>query len=210
MRYNKIYYWSPMDNAYVVSVPSLPGCMSDGATVDIALKNTNIIIQDWIEVANELRRPIPPEDPQVLELSDARITDVASYILYRLGKTTTWQLEKLVYYIYSWCLGLYFHPISDACFEDWTNGPVCRELYGTHRGKYYTVKNDYPLNHDFSATEKGFMDSILEVYGDKSPDWLKRQTHMEDPWKKTRGNLPSGKDDNKVIRNELIMAYYHN
>ena len=29
MKYNTIFYYSDIDNAYVTSVPRLPGCMSD-------------------------------------------------------------------------------------------------------------------------------------------------------------------------------------
>ena len=32
MRYELIIYWSKEDHAFLVEVPELPGCMSDGAT----------------------------------------------------------------------------------------------------------------------------------------------------------------------------------
>lgn len=38
---------------------SLPGCMADGATFSEALANAEVVIQEWIETANELGRPIP-------------------------------------------------------------------------------------------------------------------------------------------------------
>jgi predicted RNase H-like HicB family nuclease len=37
----------------------LPGCAADGATYQEALANFEIIIQEWIETATELGRPIP-------------------------------------------------------------------------------------------------------------------------------------------------------
>lgn len=52
-RYTMIISWSEDDQAYIVSVPDLPGCMADGKTPTEAVKNAEIIIQEWIECALE-------------------------------------------------------------------------------------------------------------------------------------------------------------
>ncbi len=54
-----IIYWSDTDNAFIVEVPELPGCMADGATYVEAVKQAEIVIQEWIDTARELNRPIP-------------------------------------------------------------------------------------------------------------------------------------------------------
>lgn len=53
-RYELIIYWSEEDQAFVVEVPELPGCMADGATYQEALANAEVVIQEWIETAREL------------------------------------------------------------------------------------------------------------------------------------------------------------
>jgi predicted RNase H-like HicB family nuclease len=58
-KYEVIIYWSEDDQAYVAEVPELPGCMADGETYQDAIKNAEIVIQEWIETAQKLRRPIP-------------------------------------------------------------------------------------------------------------------------------------------------------
>jgi len=40
-------------------VPELPGCMADGKTYQEALAKAEVIIQEWVETAKELGRPIP-------------------------------------------------------------------------------------------------------------------------------------------------------
>jgi len=40
-------------------VPELPGCMADGKTYQDALANAERIIEEWIETATKLGRPIP-------------------------------------------------------------------------------------------------------------------------------------------------------
>jgi predicted RNase H-like HicB family nuclease len=59
IKYEIIIYWSDADHAFVAEVPELPGCMADGATYEEALANAEVIIQEWIETAKELGRPIP-------------------------------------------------------------------------------------------------------------------------------------------------------
>ena len=59
IRYELIIYWSEQDQAFVVEVPELPGCMADGATYQDALANAEVVIQEWIETAQELGRLVP-------------------------------------------------------------------------------------------------------------------------------------------------------
>jgi predicted RNase H-like HicB family nuclease len=59
MKYEIIIYWSEEDDSFVVEVPELPGCVSDGETYIEALQNVQTVMQEWIETAQELGRPIP-------------------------------------------------------------------------------------------------------------------------------------------------------
>ncbi len=58
-KYEIIIYWSEEDGSFIAEVPELAGCMADGKTYKEALSNAEIIIQEWIEAAKELKRPIP-------------------------------------------------------------------------------------------------------------------------------------------------------
>lgn len=59
IKYELIIYWSKEDQAFVVEVPELPGCMADGETYELAVANVRQVIEEWIETAHELGRPIP-------------------------------------------------------------------------------------------------------------------------------------------------------
>jgi predicted RNase H-like HicB family nuclease len=59
LRYEIILYWSQEDQAFIAEVPELPGCAADGETYQEALHNVEVIMQEWIETAEELGRPIP-------------------------------------------------------------------------------------------------------------------------------------------------------
>jgi len=59
IRYELILYWSDVDQAFIVEVPELPGCTADGETYQEAVQNAEVVIQEWVETARELGRPIP-------------------------------------------------------------------------------------------------------------------------------------------------------
>ncbi|MEG3861852.1 type II toxin-antitoxin system HicB family antitoxin [Microcoleus sp. herbarium12] len=59
MKYKVIIDWSEEDQVFIAEVPELPGCAADGENYQEALQNLEIIMQEWIETANALGRPIP-------------------------------------------------------------------------------------------------------------------------------------------------------
>ena len=58
-KYERIIYWSEEDNAFLVEVPELPGCMADGETVGDAIANAEVVIREWLEIAKERGQEIP-------------------------------------------------------------------------------------------------------------------------------------------------------
>ncbi|MFN0037331.1 MAG: type II toxin-antitoxin system HicB family antitoxin [Saprospiraceae bacterium] len=58
-KFEIIIYWSAADDAFIAEVPELPGCMADGETYQEALSNVELVIQEWIETAQDLGRTIP-------------------------------------------------------------------------------------------------------------------------------------------------------
>ncbi|UYZ63932.1 type II toxin-antitoxin system HicB family antitoxin [Hymenobacter weizhouensis] len=63
--YPVVIFWSAEDQAFLAEVPDLPGCMADGKTQAEALANAAIVIEEWLETARELNRPIPAPRPRL-------------------------------------------------------------------------------------------------------------------------------------------------
>jgi predicted RNase H-like HicB family nuclease len=57
--YEMIIWWSAEDNAYLVDVPELAGCMAHGLTRQQAIKNTEEAIKFWIKTAKDDGWEIP-------------------------------------------------------------------------------------------------------------------------------------------------------
>ena len=57
--YAMIMWYSPEDEAYLVEVPELPGCMADGPTPEQAAQAAQTAIRLWIEAAHKMGRSVP-------------------------------------------------------------------------------------------------------------------------------------------------------
>ena len=60
IKYEIVLYWSEEDQAFIAEVPELAGCAADGCTYQEAVANAEVVIQEWLDTARELGRPIPP------------------------------------------------------------------------------------------------------------------------------------------------------
>ena len=66
IKYELILYWSEVDQSFIVEVPELSGCAADGETYQEAVQNAEVMIQQWIETAQELGRPMPEPKGRLL------------------------------------------------------------------------------------------------------------------------------------------------
>ena len=57
-----VLYPDREDGGWVAEVPSLPGCLSQGATKAEAIENIQDAIASWTEGANAVGLPIPAEN----------------------------------------------------------------------------------------------------------------------------------------------------
>lgn len=63
----KIFIKKGEDNQFIASVPSLPGCHSQGKTIDEARKNIEEAVRGYLKVAKKFGDKIGRDDTQTLE-----------------------------------------------------------------------------------------------------------------------------------------------
>ena len=122
-----------------------------------------------------------------------KVFDVAKYVLEKCGEMSTWKLQKLCYYC-----------------QAWRNGPVCPELYEVLQGRFMISAESFKFGDStkLDADEKESVDVVLKDYGELEPYDLRAITHLEDPWKNARGDLPVDANSDVEIPLESMGAYY--
>ncbi len=138
----------------------------------------------------------------------ANVFDVADYILRKKGLITTWKLQKLVYYCQAWSLAWNGEEMFPEEIEAWANGPVVRELYKVHRGRYEVNSLGRGNADSLSNEQRSTADAVLDFYGDKPSQWLSDLTHMEDPWISARRGMADGVRGNSIISKQSLSDYY--
>ena len=132
----------------------------------------------------------------------AHAKDVAQYIVESAPQQTisAIKLEKLVYYCQAWSLAWTGEPLFEEDIQAWANGPVIPNLYKFHAHRLNISKDDAIGNSsELSENEKSIINNILPTYIDKDHFWLVELIHLEQPWKKARGNCQSGEICTNVI-----------
>jgi uncharacterized phage-associated protein len=140
----------------------------------------------------------------------ATVHDVAKYILTKRGAMSAMKLQKLLYYSQAWSLVWDDRPLFEEKIEAWANGPVVREVYDLHRGRF--LLEDWPKGDVVKLDQDALdtIDGVLTFYADKSAQWLSDLTHSESPWSDARKDLAPGERGDRIITLESMMEYYSN
>lgn len=142
----------------------------------------------------------------------ANVFDVAKYILGNIGEITTMKLQKLCYYSQVISYKEKNKSLFNEDFEAWSNGPVCRELFNIHKGKFYLTGRDIPNNllTNLTDEEKSVINKCIEEYGRHSGAELSSMTHQEEPWLNARKDIKDSQNCNRKISKRIIREYYRN
>lgn len=141
----------------------------------------------------------------------ANVFDVAEYILAKQGEIPAVKLHKLLYYSQAWSLVWDDAPMFESRIEAWKNGPVVRELYRHHRQQFSVgpaAFKGYGDVANVSPKQAATIDAVLDFYGNKTTQWLSDLTHMEDPWRLARKELPNGESSEAEITLASMAEYY--
>lgn len=135
--------------------------------------------------------------------------DIARFILDRRAMTAM-KMEKLVYYSQGWHLARTGTPLFEEPIEAWVNGPVVRELYDQHRGRFSLSAWPNGAPDALSADQRRLVEEILGTYGERSAGWLSQLTHSEEPWRSAREGLPDTARSSAIIDPVTMERYYRN
>lgn len=127
-------------------------------------------------------------------------------------KVSPLKLQKLMYYAQGWTIAYTNHNLFDNDFEAWKHGPVIPQVY--HKYKtfgYNRIPNEFNISiEDLNLKQIQFkiLEWVWDKYSKYEAKFLEDLTHMEYPWRLTRGDLPSDANCDWVIEKEKIEEFF--
>ncbi len=143
------------------------------------------------------------------------IYEIARYFLSKNPFLTVKQVQKLVYYAYSWYIvnnntdrNSIINRLCAEHPEAWVHGPVFYDLYEemTYRRQYFEQDRKIDLN----INTKSFLDIIYNVYGKYTGNQLEDMTHNEAPWIIARSGLAPNERSRRQLDDAQIYEYFAN
>lgn len=71
IKYEIRIFWSKEDNSYIGEIPELEGCIADGNTPEMTLKNLEEVYELWMDSAKKYNSIIPKVKPSKKKLKVA-------------------------------------------------------------------------------------------------------------------------------------------
>jgi uncharacterized phage-associated protein len=140
----------------------------------------------------------------------SKIDIVSDYMLCKCGDVTPLTLQKALYYVQ----GFFFAFKGEFLFEDdcqaWVHGPAYPKIYERYRSNGYEPidGDDVCDESELTTFEKAIVDSVIRNFCCYSGKVLESFTHSEEPWLKSRGDLPAAVASNEPISKVLIGKYF--
>lgn len=122
---------------------------------------------------------------------------------------TNLKLQKLLYYVQGWYLGLHGEPAFNEELEAWVHGPVEPGVYRAFREHRWSPiivdRESWPELH---AKLREHVALVLGAYGEDPAYALERRTHLEDPWLRARGGIPRDQESTAVISKASMQKFF--
>jgi len=146
------------------------------------------------------------------------VNRVADYFIYKSQydsninfTITPLKLQKLLYYSQAWTLALTGESLFEDDIQAWVHGPVIRSIYDKYKKYGYNqIRKEIKSESNFDSRINAILEFVWSSYGHMDAKELEKQTHSEEPWITTRGDLPPTVSSNKVIKHCLMESYYKN
>ena len=140
-------------------------------------------------------------------------TNIADWFLFHVDRCsgssmTHLKLQKLVYYAQAWSLANFNRTLFDEDVQAWTHGPVSPSVWQQHRESGWSELPPPEAAPALQRPQDAILPMVLAEYGKYDAKFLEDMTHMEAPWKRTRGDLPLEARCTKPIPKILMRDFY--
>jgi putative zinc finger/helix-turn-helix YgiT family protein len=128
--------------------------------------------------------------------------------------STDSKLDLIIQYLLYYVQGFYYafegRFLFDEDCEAWVHGPVYKDVYNRYSSyRFDPIESVEAFDESvFTTSEKAILDSVIKNFCCYSGKTLEKFTHLEKPWRHTRGGLPVDAHSNHIISKELIGEYF--
>jgi uncharacterized phage-associated protein len=118
------------------------------------------------------------------------------------------KLQKLLYYVQGWHLGLYGPPVFNEQIQAWIHGPVVPAVFQSYRQfKWTPIPADYgPVKVDKDTADHVI--AILGAFGKLSAAQLEAISHKEAPWIEARKGIEPNCPSTSVITHDSMRRFF--
>ena len=134
---------------------------------------------------------------------------VSKCILKKLPEpTSNLKLQKLLYYVQGWRLGLDNKCAFQEEIQAWVHGPVVPVIFQEFR-RFRWNPIPKPLDSVVMPEEEiVHIENTLRVYGGFTATELERLSHLETPWIAARNGAATGMPSRNPITIEAMREYF--
>ncbi len=138
---------------------------------------------------------------------------VALYIVNSNYDITDLSLQKLLYFVKAFSLGVFGGKrVFDGTCEAWAYGPVFPDIYQKYKifgnSLIPKIETDDSRFKKLSSGDKKIIDFVLSTFGRLNGNVLMDITHREEPWNNARLGLESFEMSKNIISDSSICEYY--
>lgn len=118
------------------------------------------------------------------------------------------KIQKLLYYVQGWYLGIHSKAVFHENIEAWAHGPVVPDVFHAlrHHGWNPVPKSDEVIT--LEPHIDAHVRDVLRAYGKFSAAQLERLSHTEAPWLDARAGLPSDAPSRAVITHKAMKEFF--
>ena len=121
---------------------------------------------------------------------------------------TNMKVQKLLYYVQGWHLGIYGTPVFEQEFQAWVHGPVQKEVYDEYKDYKGTPIIKSIAKPQLDQSLVNHIEEVLECYGGMGALELEHLTHKERPWLEARDDLNEDQPSQNIISTNTMKEYF--
>ena len=140
----------------------------------------------------------------------SKLDVVIEYLLCICEDITPLALQKALYYVQGFYYAFMNEFLFDEDCEAWAHGPVYPEIYHRYIAYRFDPIEGNKTCNTFALTidEITVIDSVIKNLCCFSGKTLENFTHAEQPWLRSRGDMPVTASSNRTIHKKYIGEYF--